>query len=90
MPQPGGDGQTGEIITENIKTIASLPKHIKKIKDPIEVRGEVYIKTSIFNAMKTKFANPRNAASGALRQLIQRLPPLGNWISLYMAQLNQI
>ena len=67
MPQPER-WTNWRFIAENIKTIASLPKHIK-IKFPIEVRGEVYIKTSIFNAMKTKFANPRNAASGALRQL---------------------
>jgi len=63
-----GNGQTGELVTHNIKTIQSLPKTIPSTK-PIEVRGEVYIKKSIFNSMKHAFANPRNAASGALRQL---------------------
>ncbi|MDR1663272.1 MAG: NAD-dependent DNA ligase LigA [Endomicrobium sp.] len=73
-----GDGETGEDITENIKTIQDIP-HKLKIKNPpsfFELRGEVYIDKSNFNKLNEemfylngqKFANPRNAASGSLRQ----------------------
>ncbi len=63
-----GNGRIGEIITHNIHTIASLPKTISYL-DELEIRGEVYIKKSTFESIKKDFANPRNAASGALRQL---------------------
>ncbi|MGA0242353.1 MAG: NAD-dependent DNA ligase LigA [Candidatus Marinamargulisbacteria bacterium] len=63
-----GNGQVGEIITPNIRTISNLPTTIPYLS-PLEVRGEVFIKTSDFESIKTTFANPRNAASGALRQL---------------------
>ncbi len=63
-----GNGKIGEIVTHNIKTITSLPQTIA-VTDPLEVRGEVYISTSNFEKLKSDFANPRNAASGALRQL---------------------
>ncbi|MCP4050316.1 MAG: NAD-dependent DNA ligase LigA [bacterium] len=63
-----GDGTTGENVTENLKTIASLPEKLKEEID-IEVRGEVFMRKSIFNKVKDKFANPRNAAAGSLRQL---------------------
>ena len=63
-----GDGMTGEAVTENLLTIQSLPKKIP-YTDPLEVRGEVYIRHSVFNSLKDQFANPRNAAAGALRQL---------------------
>tara|TARA_Y100000591_G_scaffold332557_1_gene370349 strand:- start:2098 stop:4119 length:2022 start_codon:yes stop_codon:yes gene_type:complete len=65
-----GDGYEGEVITENLKTIKDIPKVIK-IKDfppHIEIRGEVYIQKKDFEKLKEKFANPRNAASGSLRQ----------------------
>ena len=65
-----GDGKEGELITENIKTIKDVPKIIKDIDFPkdIEIRGEVFIKKNDFEKLKNNFANPRNAASGSLRQ----------------------
>ena len=65
-----GDGKTGELITENLKTIKDIPLIIKKDDFPeeIEIRGEVFIKKNDFLKIKDKFANPRNAASGSLRQ----------------------
>ena len=78
-----GDGVQGEIVTENIRTIGSLPKRIAANtlaalggEGDVEVRGEVYLPTAEFrriNAENTEegvrtFANPRNAASGSLRQ----------------------
>ena len=65
-----GDGKEGEDITENLKTINDIPKKIssKDFPEYIDIRGEVFIKNSKFDKLKDKFANPRNAASGSLRQ----------------------
>ena len=65
-----GDGYEGEVITENLKTIKDIPKKIelKNFPENIEIRGEVYINKNDFENLKEKFANPRNAASGSLRQ----------------------
>ena len=65
-----GDGKEGELITENLKTITDIPKTIKSNNFPpdIDVRGEVFITNKDFETLKDKFANPRNAASGSLRQ----------------------
>ena len=65
-----GDGTTGEEITENLKTISDIPHKIinKDFPQDIDIRGEVFIKKSNFNKLKNDFANPRNAASGSLRQ----------------------
>ena len=65
-----GDGKEGEDITENLKTISDIPAIIRDEDFPkeIDIRGEVYIKNSDFIKLKDKFANPRNAASGSLRQ----------------------
>ena len=65
-----GDGKEGEDITENLKTINDIPTQIKSKSFPeeIDIRGEVFIQNSDFNKLKNKFANPRNAASGSLRQ----------------------
>ncbi len=65
-----GDGKIGEVITENLKTINDIPKEINSTNfpDEIEIRGEVFIKKKDFFNLRDKFANPRNAASGSLRQ----------------------
>ena len=80
-----GDGITGEVITENVKTIRSVPLklHGEKFKVPslLEVRGEVIITKPDFDLLnKTRidngesvFANPRNAAAGSLRQLDSKI-----------------
>ena len=65
-----GDGITGEDITLNLKTIFNIPHSLTGTKIPqnIEIRGEVYISKNDFKNIKDKFANPRNAAGGSLRQ----------------------
>ena len=65
-----GDGKEGEDITANLGTITDIPKKISKKDFPeeIDIRGEVFIQNSDFENLKDKFANPRNAASGSLRQ----------------------
>ncbi|ESQ80175.1 NAD-dependent DNA ligase LigA [Asticcacaulis sp. YBE204] len=78
-----GDGRTGEDITENVLTIADIPHVLSGTGHPerIEIRGEVYYPLQAFADMNAKaveegtktFANPRNAASGALRQLDARI-----------------
>tara|TARA_S200000501_G_scaffold283911_1_gene268162 strand:+ start:464 stop:2494 length:2031 start_codon:yes stop_codon:yes gene_type:complete len=75
-----GDGKEGEDITSNLATIKDIPKDIlsKDFPQEIDIRGEVFIQNSDFNNFKEKFANPRNAASGSLRQKnpedTQRIP----------------
>jgi DNA ligase (NAD+) len=80
-----GDGRIGEEVTQNARTIRSIPLRLKKeakaIKGEIEIRGEVFIPLDVFrktNAEREeqgepRFANPRNAAAGAIRQLDSRL-----------------
>ncbi len=65
-----GDGKEGEDITENLKTIKDIPKVIneKNFPSEIDIRGEVFIQNDDFKKIDDKFANPRNAASGSLRQ----------------------
>tara|TARA_B100000700_G_C15056570_1_gene863109 strand:- start:1637 stop:3661 length:2025 start_codon:yes stop_codon:yes gene_type:complete len=63
-----GDGLFGEDITENLLTIKDIPRELKNAPDIIEIRGEVYIGKKDFEKIKDKFANPRNAAGGSLRQ----------------------
>ncbi len=65
-----GDGKEGEDITENLKTIKDIPKklNLENFPKEIDIRGEVFIKNSDFENLKDNFANPRNAASGSLRQ----------------------
>lgn len=78
-----GDGNVGEDITQNIKSIASIPLKLMTDTYPemLEVRGEVFITKAGFEALNEKartdgtktFANPRNAAAGSLRQLDSRI-----------------
>ncbi len=65
-----GDGKEGEDITNNLKTIKDIPQLVssKDFPEEIDIRGEVFIQNSDFEFLKDKFANPRNAASGSLRQ----------------------
>ena len=63
-----GDGVFGEDITENLLTINEIPKKISNAPKLLDVRGEVYIGKKDFEKLKNKFANPRNAAGGSLRQ----------------------
>ena len=72
-----GDGETGENVTENARTIADIPHRLRAAPDILEVRGEVYMTHADFAALNERqaaagektFANPRNAAAGSLRQL---------------------
>ena len=65
-----GDGKVGEDILENLKTIHTIPKIIKSKEVPriLEIRCEIFIGKKDFSKLKGKFANPRNAAAGSLRQ----------------------
>ena len=65
-----GDGLVGEDILENLKTISNIPQKIsfKNIPNILEIRCEIYISKTDFKNLKDKFANPRNAAGGSLRQ----------------------
>lgn len=72
-----GDGEMGENVTENARTIADIPQHLTDAPEILEVRGEVYMSHADFAALNSRqaakgekaFANPRNAAAGSLRQL---------------------
>jgi len=72
-----GDGETGENVTANVLTISDIPTRLKSAPDILEVRGEVYMSHEDFAALnerleaegEDRFANPRNAAAGSLRQL---------------------
>ncbi len=81
-----GDGSVGEDVTLNVKTIRSIPIRLREISEAVEVaelevRGEVYMKSSMFAQLneslaredKKTFANPRNASAGSLRQLNPKL-----------------
>jgi DNA ligase (NAD+) len=73
-----GDGETGEDVTQNIRTIGQVPLRLHGVSAPVlEVRGEVYMRRDDFEALNARqrehggktFVNPRNAAAGAVRQL---------------------
>lgn len=72
-----GDGVTGENVTENLRTVRSLPLRIENAPERLIVRGEVYMSKAVFNELNEQrekngeplLANPRNAAAGSMRQL---------------------
>jgi DNA ligase (NAD+) len=86
-----GDGRVGEDVTQNLRTIGSIPLRIKgRVPEQIEVRGEVYLPIPAFKALNERraeageptFANPRNSAAGSIRQLDPALAaerPLSAW-----------
>jgi len=85
-----GDGRFGEDVTQNLRTIGSVPLRISDAPELIEVRGEVYLPIPAFKALNERraeaeeptFANPRNSAAGSIRQLDPALAaerPLSTW-----------
>jgi DNA ligase (NAD+) len=85
-----GDGRVGEDVTQNLRTIGSVPLRISDAPELIEVRGEVYLPIPAFKALNERraeaeeptFANPRNSAAGSIRQLDPALAaerPLSIW-----------
>jgi len=85
-----GDGRVGEDVTQNLRTIGSVPLRIPNAPELIEVRGEVYLPIAAFKALNERraaaeeptFANPRNSAAGSIRQLDPALAaerPLSTW-----------
>jgi DNA ligase (NAD+) len=86
-----GDGRVGEDVTQNLRTIGSVPLRIDKAPALIEVRGEIYLPIAAFKALNERraeageptFANPRNSAAGSIRQLDPSLAaerPLSTWM----------
>ncbi|MCK4453845.1 NAD-dependent DNA ligase LigA [Candidatus Parcubacteria bacterium] len=75
-----GDGKIGEDVTQNLKTIESIPLHLRENVDMV-AEGEVFMRKSVFDKLNEKrkklnqslFANPRNAAAGAIRQLDSKI-----------------
>ena len=87
-----GDGRVGEDVTQNLRTIGSVPLKMKggRVPELIEVRGEAYLPIAAFKALNERraeageptFANPRNSAAGSIRQLDPKLAaerPLSTW-----------
>ena len=76
-----GDGLVGEDVTENLRTVKSIPLKLKEPVPYLCVRGEVYMPRGVFDELNKKremngealFANPRNAAAGSLRQLDSKI-----------------
>jgi DNA ligase (NAD+) len=86
-----GDGRIGEDVTQNLRTIGSVPLRLKDGPPLVEVRGEAYLPIAAFKALNERraeneeptFANPRNSAAGSIRQLDPKLAaerPLSTWI----------
>ena len=91
-----GDGFVGENITENLKTIKSIPLKIDTDADFLEVRGEVYMPKASFEKLNEDreasgepiFANPRNAAAGSLRQLDSKITA-GRKLDIFIFNIQQ-
>ena len=92
-----GDGLVGEDVTANLATIKSIPKTIKNAPAFLEVRGEVYMPKEVFmelivkqeNEGKTPFKNPRNAASGSVRQKDSKITK-GRKLDIFIFNIQQI
>ncbi|HEX8581640.1 MAG TPA: NAD-dependent DNA ligase LigA, partial [Acidimicrobiales bacterium] len=97
-----GDGTTGEVVTDNVRTIADIPARIEGAPDVFEVRGEVYMAKQAFAALNARllaeaedpakarqFANPRNAAAGSLRQKDPGVTASRN-LSMWCYQLGEV
>ena len=92
-----GDGITGEDVTENIKTIKTIPLSLPDKLPLLEVRGEVYMPKKSFLRLnekceeegKASFANPRNAAAGSLRQLDSKITASRN-LDIFVFNIQQI
>ncbi len=92
-----GDGETGEDITQNLKTVGSVPLHLKENIPLLEVRGEAYMPKAAFaklNQLREEngeplFANPRNAAAGSLRQLDPKVTA-GRQLSTFIYALGSV
>ncbi|MCU0600089.1 MAG: NAD-dependent DNA ligase LigA [Desulfobacterales bacterium] len=89
MASTRGDGETGEVVTANVKTIPTVPLVLQQVEDAsmpdlLELRGEIFLSKSNFQSLNSDqmsrglplFANPRNAAAGSLRQLDSRITSL--------------
>lgn len=92
-----GDGLVGEDVTQNLKTVKSIPMTLKEPIPLIEVRGEVFISKKDFiklneeqeNAGQQVFANPRNAAAGSLRQLDSKITA-GRKLDIFVFNIQRI
>lgn len=92
-----GDGVTGEDVTENIRTIRTVPKRLKESVPFLEVRGEVYMSDKSFERLcerqelleEKPFKNPRNAAAGSLRQKDPKITA-GRELDIFVFNVQQI
>jgi len=92
-----GDGFVGEDVTQNLKTIKSIPMHLNEKIPFLEVRGEVYISKRAFEKINQEreelgepiFANPRNAAAGSLRQLDSKIAA-SRQMSIFVFNIQQV
>ncbi len=92
-----GDGQTGEDVTANLKTIKAIPLKLEENIPFLEVRGEVYMPKDVFFSLVEKqelndekpFKNPRNAAAGSLRQKNSKIAAERN-LSIFVFNIQQI
>ena len=92
-----GDGDTGEDVTENLRTVRSIPLKLKNAPAFLEVRGEVFMPVESFEkvcaaqeeAGEQRFKNPRNAAAGSLRQKNPQITA-GRGLDIYVFNIQQI